>query len=222
MALTIGVAACVLILALVGLMRGLRRGIVALAGTLLAAVLIDLWQARWISWLRETMQFEQWALPAFVLIAIIFLGVTLLVGYGGSILLPPEKPGANNALARLLGGLIGAINGALIASYLLRYASEIWPDATISTLLAGSPAALILNTWLPWFILALVGTTAVFVILRATVRISRALNARPTAAPPTMPTAKIPPTSSSSVANSSSLREADQKLSEKIDQRAGR
>lgn len=224
MALTIGVATVIALLGLVGLFRGVRRGLIALAGTLLAAVLVDLWQDRWADWLRESFRPEQPALPTFLLTASIFIGVTVVIGYGGSTLLPRPGPNAKSAGLpdKLLGALVGALNGALLVSYLLRYAAEIWADEGLAAAVAASPVADVLNAWLPWFILALVGTTAVFVLLRTTMRISRALNARPTIAPAAPPAGGQPAgqaaAASSSVASSRSLKEADSKLSSKIDQ----
>lgn len=230
MGLTIGMAVVVGLLGLVGLFRGVRRGVVALAGTLLAAVLVDLWQERWAEWLRESFRPEQPALPTFLLTAGIFIGVIMLIGYGGSILLPKPPAGAKGPglFDNLLGALVGALNGALVVSYLLRYAAEIWADEGLAAAVAASPVAAVLDAWLPWFILALVGTTAIFVILRSTVRISRALTAKP--APAAAPaesgasggkTTTQQPAAGGSVASSTTLREADQKLNAKINQTLG-
>lgn len=229
MALTIGVAVVLGLLGLVGLFRGVRRGLVAIAGTLLAAVLVDLWRLRWAEWLSEAFRPEQPALPTFLLTAAIFSGVTLLIGYGGSALLPkpPQSAKQPGLLDNLLGALIGALNGALVVSYLLRYAAEIWADEGLAAAVAASPVAVVLDAWLPWFILALVGTTGVFVVLRTTMRLSRALSARPITAPAPAPAGAPagapaekpqPAPAGGSVASSATLREADQKLSGKIDQ----
>ncbi|NTV65879.1 MAG: hypothetical protein HGA65_20410 [Oscillochloris sp.] len=164
------------LLGLFGLFRGVRRGLVAVAGTLLGAVLIDLWQIRWSTWLRAQMEQPAWV--TFLLTAAIFLLVALLVGYGGSLLLPRPNPKAKKPglFDHLIGALLGALNGALIVSYLLRYAVENWPAGEAEALIAASPITRLLDTWLPWFILAMVVSTTVFVMLRGAVRLTRALN----------------------------------------------
>lgn len=167
MALTIVLATVLGLLGLLGLVRGVRRGLVALGGTLLAAVLIDLWQTPIASWVRESLRPEQPGLPTFVIVTGVFLLVALLVGYGGSALLPKIEPKARPAgvVDRPLGALLGALNGALITSYVLRFADDLWRGNEESALTA-SPVAQVLNAWLPWFILTMVATTMLFVLLR--------------------------------------------------------
>ncbi|NNJ09667.1 CvpA family protein [Chloroflexales bacterium ZM16-3] len=184
------------VLGLFGFFRGVRRGLIAVAGTLLGAVLIDLWQARWSAWLRTQMEPPGWV--TFFMTAAIFLLVALLVGYGGSLLLPRERdPKAKEPglFDRLLGAFIGALNGALIVSYLLRYANENWPSGEAARMIAGSLVAGILDAWLPWFILAMVVTTTVFVTLRGTVRVSRALSRQAPVVPATGAFPNAPPPS---------------------------
>jgi uncharacterized membrane protein required for colicin V production len=165
------------LLGLFGLFRGVRRGLIAVAGTLLGAVLIDLWQARWSGWLGAQMEQPTWA--TFLLTATIFLLVALLVGYGGSLLLPHDPRAKGPGLFdRFLGAFVGALNGALIVSYMLRYANENWTDGEAANLIADSLVAGLLDAWLPWFILAMVLSTTVFVMLRGTMRVSRALSRR--------------------------------------------
>ncbi|NTW04002.1 MAG: CvpA family protein [Oscillochloris sp.] len=175
MVLTILSAATLGVLGLFGLFRGVRRGLIAVAGTLLGAVLIDLWQNRWSNWLNAQDQPTTWA--AFVITATVFVLVVLLVGYGGSLLLAPElKAKPPGLFDRLLGAFVGALNGALIVSYLLRYASESWPSDEFTTLIASSFLASLLDTWLPWFVLTMITSTAIFVFFRGTMRILRALS----------------------------------------------
>ncbi len=228
MVLTILSVATLTVLGLFGLSRGVRRGLIAVAGTLLGAVLIDLWQLRWSDWLGA--QMEQPAWPTFLLTAAIFLLVALLVGYGGSLLLPHDPKAKRPGLVdRLLGAFVGALNGALIVSYLLRYATENWPAGEAQGLIAESLVAGLLDDWLAWFILAMVLSTTVFVTLRGAVRLSRALS-RPTpplivptttrspaAQPPKAPAAApaqtpLPP------APPKTVTEADRRILEKINQ----
>ncbi len=181
MFLTITVAVGIGLLGLIGLARGVRAGFVAIAGTLLAAVLIDLWNQRLGAWIRETLRPELPALPTFLLVAAIFLLTVAIIGYGGSALLPraPAQSRSRQALDRVVGGLLGALNGALIASYLLRFAEAAWVGRAVADLLATSPLARVLLLWLPWFVLALVVTTGVTVVIRGVAGFVRARRAAP-------------------------------------------
>jgi uncharacterized membrane protein required for colicin V production len=233
MTLTILLAVTVGLFALTGLFRGVRRGVVALAGTLLAAVLVDLWNEPLASWLRETISPEHPALPTFLLVASLFLVTALLVGYGGSALLPRLDPQAKKPSGIVdgpLGALLGALNGALIVSYLLRYAQEIWVDDTVSDLVAASPVAFVLSRWLPWFVMAMVITTTMFVLLRliaATVRGRAATQARPPTgaqpgqAPSSSPNAPAP-APSSPPQPPKTVAEQDRRVLEKINQATGK
>ncbi|MEI7644421.1 MAG: CvpA family protein [Chloroflexales bacterium] len=221
MVLTILTAATVGVLGLFGLFRGVRRGLIAVAGTLLGAVLIDLWQARWTEWLHTQMEQPTWA--TFLLTAIIFLLVALLVGYGGSLLLPRDPQDTGPGLGdRFLGIFVGALNGGLIVSYMLRYANENWPNGEASDMIAASPVANMLDAWLPWFILAMVLSTTVFVLLRGTVRMSRAFS-RPapavwdSAADTATFSTKIPPPAAPSV-SPKKVAASDRRFLDKVDQ----
>lgn len=210
MLLTILMAIGLVLLGGLGLARGLRRGLVAVAGTLLAAVLLDLWQDRWQAWVITTFPSEQPALPIFLVFAGIFLLVALLIGYGGSTLLPRQSPKflPPSLLERLLGGLVGALNGALIASYLLRYAEQAWANGAAAELVSASILATTLDAWLPWFMLAVVGATGIFVLVRVGLRFMQALNAPPPRPiPPASRTVAGPPVSPPTAATYQQLNE---------------
>ena len=224
MALTIVFGVTVVVLGLAGLLRGVRRGVVALAGTLLGAVLVDLWSERLSTWLRETIAPERPALPTFALVATLFLLTSLIVGYGGSALLPRLDPKAKQPAAivnGLLGALLGALNGALIMSYLLRYAEEIWRDDTVSRLVESSLVGPVLEQWLPWFVMAMVAATTLFVLLRlgtAMVR-GRAVPPQPApAAPPAVKPAGTAPAAPPSQAAPKSVPEQDKRVLDQIKQ----
>lgn len=233
MALTISLLVVVGLLALLGLLRGVRAGLVAIAGTLLAAVLIDLWGERLALWLRTTVRPERPALPVFLLVAAVFLLTTLLIGFGSNALLPRAGAATTRRAViadRLLGALLGALNGALIGSYLLRYAQDAWLDGAAVTLVATSPVARVLVLWLPWFVLAMVGTSGLVVLVRVTMTAvrRRAAARAPTPTPkPAVPAGGgAPPTpappAANSVASARTLGEADRKLNDKIDQALGK
>jgi uncharacterized membrane protein required for colicin V production len=242
MTLTVVLLAAVAVLALIGLMRGVRRGLLALAGTLFAAVLVDLWNERLVDWLRSTLRPEQPALPIFLLTASLFLFTALIVGYGGSALLPRPEPQAKQTAAivdRPLGALLGALNGALIGSYLLRYADEIWVDGSVGELALADPVARVLELWLPWFVMAMVGATTIFVLLRLTTTFLRgrvaaqqaaaaAAARRSTAAQPAPAQPAAPqPSQPAGAAQSAppppkSVGDMDRRVSDKINQAIGK
>ncbi|WP_129626939.1 CvpA family protein [Candidatus Oscillochloris fontis] len=182
------------VLGFIGFSRGVRRGLIALAGTLMSAVLIDLWQARWSEWLRSEIDQSLWMV--FLLTALIFLAVALLVGYGGSLLLPHDplrKPQAPTTLMdRGIGMFLGALNAAILTSYLMRYANDIWPEEEAQDLFSQNIVTDILNQWLPWFILAMVLSTMIFVLVKGYHRISQALK-QPVSTIPPIKRAPIPP-----------------------------
>jgi uncharacterized membrane protein required for colicin V production len=244
MTLTVVLLATVAVLALVGLMRGVRRGLLALAGTLFAAVLVDLWNERLVEWLRSTLRPEQPALPIFLLTASLFLFTALIVGYGGSALLPRPDPQAKQTAAivdRPLGALLGALNGALIGSYLLRYADEIWVDGSVGERAMADPVALVLERWLPWFVMAMVGATTIFVLLRLTTTFLRGRAAataaaarrspaaqpaqpaapRPAATQPAQPSQPAPP-AQATPPPPRSVGEMDRRVNDKINQATGK
>ena len=178
LALTIGALALVALLAVIGLLRGVQRGLITLVGTLLGAVLVDLWLSTWLAWLVERFRPELPGRTAWIVASLAFAGVALIVGYGSGWLIPDTKPGVDgklprrHALGRPAGALLGALNGTLIVAYLLRYASVLLGSDTAA--LIGSTFALqLLSQWLPWFVLAVVLALTVIVLARGLVRLLR-------------------------------------------------
>ncbi|MFQ3662141.1 MAG: CvpA family protein [Chloroflexaceae bacterium] len=220
MVLTIGVAVGIGLLGLIGLARGVRAGLVAIAGTLLAAVLVDLWSQPLGLWVRRALRPELPALPTFLLVAVVFLLTVAIIGYGGSVLLPgaPVQSRSRQALDRALGGLLGALNGALIVSYLLRYADAAWANNVVTDLVATSPLAGVLREWLPWFVLSLVATTGLIVLIRGVVAFVRTRRAAPRAPAPVPP-----PAAPSSIAGAPSRNEPEHQAGDaSIDKAVGK
>jgi hypothetical protein len=67
---------------------------------------------------------------------------------------------------RLSGGLLGALNGAMIGSYLLRYTDTILQNKDFAAALQESVVARVLYAWLPWFVLAMAITVLINIIWR--------------------------------------------------------
>ncbi|NTU80182.1 MAG: hypothetical protein HGA45_12375 [Chloroflexales bacterium] len=211
MVLTVVLALGIGLTLALGVALGVRLGLVALAGTLLAAVLIDLWYEPLAIWVREVLRPELPAAPTFAVVATVFLLAAAVVGYGSGTLLP--RPGASAAgpglVDRLVGALLGALNGALLAGYLLSYALEAWDRGAAADLVAASYLGSLLVAWLPWFVLGMVGATGALILAR----LARGLLARSS----TRRAARA-----GSVAAARNLAEAEQRLSDKIDQAMGK
>lgn len=206
MALTVALILWLVVAALLGLLRGVRAGLLALAGTLLAAALVELWAEGLAGWVRATFRPELPAAPTFAVTAAAFLAAAGLLGYGGAALLPRAGAGAPPLAERGLGALLGALNGALAAAYLLRYALASWGEREAAALaVAASPLAGALVAWLPWYVLAVVGALGGLVLWRLARRMAGRAPAGGAAA-------------GGSVAAAPTLSEADRRLSDKINQ----
>src|SRR5689334_19345154 len=81
--ITVVVALVLIVLTLVGAWRDLRRGIMALAGTLLGALVSSFWADRWSTDLVEHYAALDGRLITFVFSSGLLVGTALLVGYGG-------------------------------------------------------------------------------------------------------------------------------------------
>lgn len=224
LALTIGAVALMALLTVVGLLRGVQRGLLTLAGTLLGAVLVDLWLSTWLAWLVERLRPEIPARTAWIVASLGFVAVALIVGYGSGWLIPDAKPGADgklprrHALARPAGALLGALNGALIAAYLLRYAGALLGSDT-TALIQGAFVLQLLSQWLPWFVLAVVLALATLVLARGLVRLLRFVRLR--AARPAPAPAAAPAAPNTVVANAPTPDAKLGAVNNKIDQKLG-
>lgn len=163
--LTIGTLIIVALLGVWGLQRGVFRGFLTLGGTLLAAVVIDLWATPMSTWVRTQFPAEDPTEGIWIALAIVFLAVGLFVGYGSSLLIPEHTaPPSGRFGEQMAGALVGALNGVLIVSYLLRYTAEIRP--TVFASIEQSSLVLgIVYRWLPWFILVVTLVIAAWVLV---------------------------------------------------------
>jgi MFS family permease len=191
MALTIGIGVILLVLGIVGWRRGLPKGLLTLIGILIGAALVDLWYEPLTRWLVILLKEDRPVIWTWAIISLVFLGVVLIVGYGSGMLLPrqripeEEQPhgqwqgqGQKQKQGRgigdsIMGALVGMLSGAMIVSYLLRYATTILDNEELETVIHGSPPAAILQAWLPWFVLAIVATLSLAVMLRGTYGVAK-------------------------------------------------
>ena len=188
LAFTIIIALVLLVLGLVGYIRDLRRGLLALIGTLAGASLVSFWAAPWGLSLAGSFVGGDPQRMIFIVSCALLLWSGLVVGYGAGMLLGRAKD-RPSFQQRLVGALLGALNGVLIVAFLLRFAVTSQPS--FSAMIGSSPLAKILFDSLPLLFLgvALVVTLAVLVrgiMLFATRR-----------AAPAAPAASTPATSTS-------------------------
>jgi hypothetical protein len=195
------------------------RGLLTLVGTLLGATLVELWfaPATGREGLEQQFRPETLDAPALLTVIAVFLAVAVIVGYGSGLLLrqPKEKSAQKLTVRnRIVGSLVGVLNGALIASYLLHYAVALSPD--FAAALSGSSPLRVLYAWLPWYILAVVLVAGVWIVAKALMRVAQLASRASAAERAEMAEG----TASSSVA---ARGHADrlQSVSDKIDNRLG-
>jgi uncharacterized membrane protein required for colicin V production len=207
-----------LVLTVAGVLRGVRASLLAMVGTFLGVLLVDLWQEPWGEWVRAQLRPENPVFYTWLLSTFVFFLVVLVTGLGSSVLLPEPKPVAKaqrHMRERLAGGGIGLLNGALVSSYLLYFAESGMSDADFQSLMGSLPGLNVLHAWLPWFILALVVTTTVFIVLRGSVRLSRNA-AKPTSATPTTTTVPTQNTANLPQPDATQRAAMDNKVNDKI------
>lgn len=184
--LTVGTLLIIALLGVWGVWRGVLRGLLTLGGTLLGAVFISLWGEALSAWVRAQFPAEDPAEPVWLALSLTFLVVALVIGYGSGLLLPRHRLSPLAGVGeQLAGGLVGALNGALIASYLLRYAAETQPGNLAGVVQSTLPLR-VLYDWLPWFVLAIVMLIGAWVLLNVAlwlVEMSRHAASRNAAAP---------------------------------------
>ncbi|HEU5015653.1 MAG TPA: hypothetical protein VFT66_24230 [Roseiflexaceae bacterium] len=162
-------------LTLIGSTRDLRRGVLALAGTLLGASLVYTWSP-WINqhtaaWF-EGGNPQRWSL---VLHLLAFGGTVLVVGYGGSLLF--NKAIQMKVRERTTTTLLGLLNGLLIVAYALTFAGQ--ANENVLPVIEESTATRLLHNGLPYLLLAI----PLFVFAVILVRGIMALNNAPPAKP---------------------------------------
>jgi hypothetical protein len=139
----------------IGLWRGALREWIALVGITLGSLLAAEWAQAWGGDVGALFGVAA-PLGAFIVGALLFLGSTLLIGYGGGAALPyrPDLTRAN----RLLGALLAVGNGALILSGTLRLMQRHLFNQEPDSLLLGTTLSRFLIDEVGWAQLVLLGT----------------------------------------------------------------
>jgi uncharacterized membrane protein required for colicin V production len=182
----IGVA--VVLLAGLGAVRGLQRGILALMATLLGVVLADLWATNLSPGLVTNLEFERSEATGLIS-STLLLCTSLLIGYGGGILLVPA-PKRMSAAMRAAGATLGLLNAIVLFGFLLKYATSGSPD--FRDAISNSPLATILLEGLPAFVLAASSMAALFIVGVQVTRMARARQTPVSAQPSVRPTPATP------------------------------
>jgi|SRR5688572_17090983 len=144
------------LMAIIGLLRGVGRELVVAAAITLGALIVQQWAAIWAAGIQESFTSTNVGVAQFSLGLIVLSAVTLLVGYllGGRL---AERP--SSASMRLLGGILGAMNGAALAGWILRYAYVSLDGAQPSSPVYQNSVSQGFMIWAGWFpvVLAVMG-----------------------------------------------------------------
>jgi hypothetical protein len=133
----------------IGFWRGAQREIMVTLGILLGAALAEWWAHPWGSDLADLTSLRDTG-GAFMVAVLFLIGSTFLLGYGAGAALPVPPPGL---LARILGAIVAAGNGALILSFALRdIRVYLLPDSD-SGFLDKAVIAHFLSTGVGWILL---------------------------------------------------------------------
>ncbi len=111
--------ALVVLLGLVGLLRGVVREAIISGAIVLGALVIEQWADRWAKDIFDVYAGPGPGWEQFILSLVLMLLIVFVVGYGLGSLLVRDRLSAGS---RLLGGLLGLANGTALAGWLLRYA----------------------------------------------------------------------------------------------------
>lgn len=155
--LTIAISVVLLVPGIIGVFRVPLLGFLALVGTFVAAAMVELWLPSWSEWIIHSFKSETPRTWIWAFTSVGFLAVAVIVGYGSSTFLSFDIIHESQKLKdRFAGFLLGLLNGALIASYLIRYTSQLLENEEFEVALQSSFMAQILQDWLRWFVLAVV------------------------------------------------------------------
>ena len=192
LAYTIVIALVLVVLGLVGYIRDLRRGLLALIGTLAGVSLVSFWAAPWGLALAGSFVGGDPQRMIFIASCALLLWSALMVGYGGGMLLARAKD-RPSFQQRLAGALLGVLNGVLIIAFLLRFAITSQPS--LAEVIQASQPAKILFGSLPLLFLGLAVAVTLAVLVRGVVLLATRRAAPPAA--PAAPAAATPATSTS-------------------------
>ncbi|ACL26563.1 CvpA family protein [Chloroflexus aggregans] len=147
-----GAAVVILLFILIGQRRGVIPSGLALTGTLIGAVLVDIWQDGVINLLERLGLATEW--PLFLSLSGLLL-LAVIVGYGIDTILELGLEDTDEWSQRLIGALVGLVNAGLVIYYLVRYAKLSWSPPFIERWLNAATLIPTVVEWLPWAMLGL-------------------------------------------------------------------
>jgi uncharacterized membrane protein required for colicin V production len=157
-----------------GFWRGLWREILTSVGILLAAVTTLLWTGVWVRLLSSTLRLDS---PSLQLLAQLtgFIATAVLVGYGSGLL--PLRLHNGSLWTRLLGSLVGLINGSILMSFMLQFIYYyLVATHAPQNPVASSVVAWNLANWAGWFYLIVALLVVALVAISALARIVASLS----------------------------------------------
>jgi uncharacterized membrane protein required for colicin V production len=153
-----------------GFTREVKRGAIAIAGTLVGVIMAEFWAASWAQGISGSE--EGSATLTAILSIFILLGTTILIGYGsGSIIAPRTGFEKHNFGYRVFATLIGMFNGFLVLSYVLRYLHE--GSEAVRTFLAPTISGAVLIDGLRWVFLIVLVPISFVVLARTLLRMGK-------------------------------------------------
>ena len=141
-----------LLLSLLGFMRGGLREVCSAAGLLFGVAMVSQWATTVGDWLARTVNIDQGA-GRFIGAVFILLVSTMICGYGaGSAFVYQPAPGG-----RMYGGLLGLLVGVVFVGYVINYVSVYLLDGSYPAVVKSSYVARALSVGIDWVLLAVAG-----------------------------------------------------------------
>jgi uncharacterized membrane protein required for colicin V production len=161
-AITIGTGLLLVGLAILGATRDVGRSVAALTGSLLGAVLVTFWAEPLANELSRRLGNSDVGTLTRVTSLALFGIAVVLVGYGSWLLLARSTHAA--PLTRVVGGLLGLLNGGLIAGFVLRYAA--YTNDPFLAFINASPLGWPIYERLPQLLLVATSIIGLLVVIR--------------------------------------------------------
>lgn len=141
-----------LLLSVLGFMRGGLREVCSAAGLLFGVAIASAWAAAVGDWLARMVSVDQGA-ARFISAVVIVLVSTMVCGYGaGSAFVYQPAPGG-----RMYGGLLGFLVGVVFVGYVINYVNIYLMDGDYPRVVKGSYVARALSYGIDWVLLAVAG-----------------------------------------------------------------
>jgi len=142
----------VLLLAVLGFVRGGLREICTAAGLLFGVAMVSQWAAPWGDWLARSVDVDRGA--ARFLMAVCILTVTTMVcGYGAASAFV-YRPGPGG---RMYGALLGMLIGILFVGYIINFVSVYLLDGRYPDVVKSAYIARALSVGIEWVLLGVAG-----------------------------------------------------------------